>query len=331
MRPGHAVLLSLVLHALLALGLSWMPVFVPDRPRPFTLELASPTEQEKQDARKALEKDPRQVVRQVELPDKMKSKAERKARFWSERDQTTLEETRAQASGLTANRSAQSPSAKQGVPGLPSDGGNGERRKGRGRRRTAKTLFLKPEALPRGEGDLASAAVQREQKQENQDDGESRPLHIPSFARLGGYERGESTVGESLPSDIKFGSLTALNTDRYVHYSFYARFEELFRHRWVKYVRSALFNYQTHERRTRGEQSWTTRLEIVLDRQGHFQRGILHEGCGLKALDAAPVEAMQEVRQVPNPPAEMVQKDGTVRLMYEFDVQFVAQYAAGSE
>ena len=140
-----------------------------------------------------------------------------------------------------------------------------------------------------------------------------------------------NTVGETLPSDIKFGSFTALNADRYVHYSFYARFEDLFRHRWVKYVRSALFTYQSQNKRLHGEENWTTRLEIVLDRQGHFQRALLHEGSGFKALDAAPVEAMQEVKQVPNPPAEMVQKDGTVRLMYEFDVQFVAQYAAGSD
>ena len=83
MRSRDAALLSLAIHALLAFGLSQMPRFEPYRPPPFALELAAPTEQEKQDARKALEKGQRQVVRQTELPEKMKAKekAERKARF----------------------------------------------------------------------------------------------------------------------------------------------------------------------------------------------------------------------------------------------------------
>jgi TonB family protein len=341
MSLGRAVSLSIAVHLLLALALSFMPRFEPPRPKPFVLELAAPTEQEKQDARRAIEKGVRQVVRQVEVPESLKAKSERPARFHSERDQAVLKETRAAASGLTQNRSAESSSARPGIPGLKSDGGLGEQSQGRRSRRWP-NLDLRPrrpalraEAIEaRGTGDIAAggrAPARNEAEAQESAAGGSRPLRLPNLARLGGLERGESTIGEELPADIKYGSFTALNTDRYVHYSFYARFEERFRQRWVKYFRAALFHYQNGGRGWRGDEKWTTRMEIVLDAQGRFMRGILHEGSGFKALDAAPVEAMHEVAQVPNPPAEMVLGDGTVRLMYEFNVQLVPRYAVGSE
>ena len=335
MNRRVAIAASLFIHLALAYGLSRLPQFRPAPPRPFVLELQSPTEQERQDARKELEKGLKQVVRQTEVPERMKTARDRPARFYSERDQAVLEETRATISGLTQNRSSEASAGRSGgVPGLeakqkPSKSARAEEKKRVGGRKRPQ-INLMPEPNFGGLGDVAQGATTQSQDSEDQERPVgSRPLRFPNLSRLGGLERGESTVGETLPEDIKFGSFTSLNTDRYVHYSFYARFEELFRHRWVKYVRAALFSYQNGARVARGDENWTTRLEIVLDRDGHFKRGILHEGSGFKALDAAPVEAMQEIPQVPNVPSEMVRSDQTVRLMYEFNVQFVPQYAAG--
>ena len=55
------------------------------------------------------------------------------------------------------------------------------------------------------------------------------PIRLPRPNEL--TEQGPSTVGEALPTDIALGSFTALNTDRFRYYSFYARIEELVRFR----------------------------------------------------------------------------------------------------
>jgi hypothetical protein len=118
-----------------------------------------------------------------------------------------------------------------------------------------------------------------------------------------------------MPSDIEVGDFTALSADRDRHFSFYSRFETLFRHHWVGQVRQAAL-------RQRGlrEGVYSTRLEIVLGRDGAFQRCSLYFGSGVRGFDAAPELAMLEVKKIPNPPAEMVREDGTVRLLYQFDV-----------
>jgi TonB family protein len=142
------------------------------------------------------------------------------------------------------------------------------------------------------------------------------------------FDQGFSTTGEKLPDTIKIGRFTALNTDRYLYYAFYARAEELFRPYWEKYVRAAMFTYQA-QHKTQGNEMWTSRLEILLDSQGRFVKGILRESSGLSSLDLAPVQAFQEAQRIPNPPPEMVKEDGLIHMDYEFTVEMSPQFASG--
>jgi TonB family protein len=137
---------------------------------------------------------------------------------------------------------------------------------------------------------------------------------------FGGVEAGVSTFGEAAPSDVRFGDFTALNTDRNLFYSFYARMEEKIRHRWVDYARAAIYNLPSDPRRQTGKDAWVTKLEVVLDREGRFVRAILHESSGIGSLDSAPVQAFKEAHQFPNPPLDLVKSDGTIRIYYAFNV-----------
>jgi hypothetical protein len=156
------------------------------------------------------------------------------------------------------------------------------------------------------EGDLAIA-------QKNAED-EAKPLHLPFDPRIAGA----STFGENVP-DAQLGNFTALNTDRFTYYSFYARVEEQIRHRWVKFVRAAVYGGEVPPTNRQLE----TRLEIVLDREGRYLRSILHQTSGVKILDRAPARAFAEAQRIPHPPREMVKDDGTIRLMYAFNVEQV--------
>ncbi|MCM2280540.1 MAG: hypothetical protein NDI61_01690 [Bdellovibrionaceae bacterium] len=260
----------------------------------------------------------RSFARQPDVPQEMLTKNDRaKRRFASEREQTVLEETRAAESGLTKNRSTQATGPKPRLGALAP----------RSSARTAQKpppLASSIQTFEHGlEGGRGSASTDNS----FDDDPNSKPLTFPSMARFG-LEAGRSTFGEMAPRDLKIGQMTALNTDRFLYYSFYERAQELVYHHWAKYVRAVLYSYQRSGRAT-GDEFWVTRVEIVLDREGHFLKGLLHQGSGLQSLDLAPVHAFREAKQIPHPPPEMIKDDGTIRMDWEFAVQMIPTYASG--
>lgn len=268
-----------------------------------------------------------QIVRKTDLPPEALTPDSKEARrrFLSADRQTVKEESQAARSGLTENRSN-------------SDQSNNER----SRQATEKRPSLEknsPENSPDKLG--ASRARKREPEEVPSSalDGvlvkkflterdrpavsPTRPgeLLLPSDPRR---IPGVSTSGELLPSDVKIGDFTALNTDRFTYYTFYARVEEQIRHRWVRFVKAALYGGGDVPI---GRNEFMTNLEIVLNRRGEFVRAIIHQESGSKDLDSAPVLAFREARMIPNPPREMLKPDGTIRLLYSFHVDQVPPLA----
>lgn len=248
-------------------------------------------------------------VRKVDVPEKLISREKHQARFASAEELSVIEETRARATDMTANRSneASGPPARQ-------------------RKTAAKNARSKLDLRPRsalekvqeelrksGDGDILLArSIKREEKT-----GTTAESLMPSF---GGLEKGISTFGESVPDDVKFGELTALNTDRHLFYTFYARMEEKIRFRWVTYARAAVYSLGADPRKATGRDIWVTKLEVLLDRDGHYQRSILHSSSGIRSLDQAPLQAFRDAGQFPNPPQEMIKDDGLIHIYYSFSV-----------
>ncbi len=134
-------------------------------------------------------------------------------------------------------------------------------------------------------------------------------------------DKGESTVGEALPTDLAVGSFTALNTDQYQFYSFYSRIEELIRFRWETKVRDALDIFDRRRLLGRiGDKNWTTQAVFLLDRHGKLQKILVMKESGITSFDQAAISSFQEVMLFPNPPKEMVEGDGFIRLKYSFTV-----------
>lgn len=329
MRYFRAFIFSLIVH-IVALLVFWLmadknvqsPKLAPE---PTVVELMESPELPRRPNQPPLNE--KQFVRQTQTPEELKTNQKRDKRFSSEEEQVVLEERQARASGMTANRSSSSSEAGQPKP----DSKPEPQTKNASR---DKALNVKPEsALKRfaeqelvgGLGDVAQTAEQEEKKVvENS----GKPL---DFSRFGSVERGVSTTGEQLPDDIKFGDFTALNTDRHLYYSFYARIEQMIRPRWVNYARAVVYNLENGHEVVQGRATWTTKLEVILDKKGTFQKALLHEGSGVKSLDSAPVQAFRDAMQFPNPPPEMVKADGTIRIYYAFSVNLVPRYASVSE
>ena len=275
-----------------------------------------------------------QIVRKAEIPPELKDLSVKPVRrFLSEDKQTVKKETRAAASGMTENRSDTdlSPSRPEARPASEA-ASSPKSQAAKTKRAREKTEEVLPNSIfKEGLGDVLaelkpdkktedyrmsktdSRGLSRDMARDVTRD-MARDLALPSDPRR---NRGISTSGEVLPADVQIGDFTALNTDRFIYYTYYARIEEQIRHRWVRYVKAAIFGGGDIPD---GAREFTTNLEIVLDRDGTFVRAILHDGSGSKDIDAAPMLAFREAHKIPHPPREMVKADGTIRLYYAFHV-----------
>ncbi|MNT09220.1 Gram-negative bacterial tonB protein [compost metagenome] len=146
------------------------------------------------------------------------------------------------------------------------------------------------------------------------------------MSRLNG---GVSRVGESLPTDVSVGSFTALNTDRYTFYTFYARIEELVRFRWETQVGRAIDSFDRNTLLQASDRNWITQVEFILDARGELKQAIIMKSSGIKQFDMAAVNAFKEARIFPNPPRELVEEDGYIHLKYSFNVNYRPPAMAG--
>ena len=122
-----------------------------------------------------------------------------------------------------------------------------------------------------------------------------------------------------LPNSLMKGSFTALNTDRYPFYSFFERIRQLIAYRWITRVRANLSQQPKSfwKRYARGKR-WHTEIEVQLDKKGHYLSAHLLKSSQVEGLDQAAIQAFAEAAHFPNPPQELVDEDGLIRLRYGF-------------
>lgn len=228
------------------------------------------------------------VVRQALVPEKMKAPDdETLARFLSEQKQRVREETRAAQNGMTANRSNRGTSQQNTPPQPPTHSG-----------------------------------MKASEEKEKDKDGYQNVDITKELQEMNRFNDGMSTIGESMPRDMKVGSFTALNTDRYLFYTFYARMEELIRYRWETRVQQAINNFDRPTLSQAGNRNWTTHVEFLLDKTGQLRQALIMKESGIMAFDAAAVNAFRDAKVFPNPPQEMIQDDGFIHVKFSFTVNY---------
>lgn len=235
----------------------------------------------------AQDKKPSQsIVRKSFVPEKMKApEDETLARFLSEQKQRVKVESQAANSGMTENRSNTAAS-------------NPDRERERPQQR------------------------ERTRNEETDKDGYRSVDISKELQEMNRMNQGFSTVGESLPTDVKVGSFTALNTDRYLYYTFYARIEELVRFRWESMVSDAIHGFDRNTLMTAGNRNWVTQVEFLLDRTGLLKSAVIMKESGIQRFDLAAVNAFKDARIFPNPPQEMIKEDGMIHLRFTFNVNY---------
>lgn len=287
-RIVWVLLASLCIHLLIALGLLQVPADWAQHA--ITPPLAEIDLIEKPAPSKTA--DDRLVVRQTQIPNHFRDEdLKDKARFLSEDDQRVLQETRARRTGLTRNGHA-----------LPPDS------------------WMKTMPTPRTQTSARTRGPAFE------DRGGPMPIQLPKPQDLPPvpmFDDAPSAVGERLPDDVSIGELTALNTDRFKYYSFYSRVEELVRFRWESALQRAINAFDRgYLTKVIGRRNWITRIEFWISPEGRYLSAHIYKEAGVRAFDLAAVSAFREAGVFPNPPAEMIDKDGVIRLQYTFNVHW---------
>lgn len=152
------------------------------------------------------------------------------------------------------------------------------------------------------------------------------PLPLPGVV---GHESrtGYSALAEFVP-DVQQGGFTSLNSDQFVHYTFYARTNEQIRNRWVALIRNFVNNHMVTDINQLAQKTQMTEVEIILNPDGHFEKAILRQGAESRELDEIAITAFRLAAPFNNPPSEMVADDGFIHLHYGFHVQFRPRFVA---
>jgi protein TonB len=136
-----------------------------------------------------------------------------------------------------------------------------------------------------------------------------------------------STIAEHIPN-VKRGGFTVLNTDQFTYYSFFNRVNEQIRMRWtgkIRRVSNSLHPKIINQLALLGRE---TRVELVLSKTGDFVSVFVDQTSGAEILDRAATDALIEATPFLNPPLDLVDTDGFIRLNYSFFVEWQGRQLA---
>lgn len=133
-----------------------------------------------------------------------------------------------------------------------------------------------------------------------------------------GASGADSSQTNDYLKDLEKGAETLLSTREFVYYSFYARIRRQLNQHWGGKVREKLTKIVKEGRSIASNDDKVTRLMITLNQKGQLVKVQVLSDSGIRDLDDAAIEAFQEAAPFPNPPAGIVDTDGTIKIRWDF-------------
>ncbi len=118
--------------------------------------------------------------------------------------------------------------------------------------------------------------------------------------------------------DVIDGDFTRLNTRRFKHYSFYSRVKEQLRSHWNPLIRQEVYFVYSTTRSLASLGKRRTTLRVTLDKKGYLKKIELLTSSDNKKVDNAAIQAFRTAAPFPNPPSELLEKDGYMRVFWDF-------------
>lgn len=115
-----------------------------------------------------------------------------------------------------------------------------------------------------------------------------------------------------LDDGLAEGAENLLNTRSSRFYSFYSRIYESIGPLWESRAREV----PRQNRLTPGD--YITKVEVILDQQGNLRDLRIFESAGVRAFDQAVLDSWRKLERFPNPPRELLEKDGLLHMGWTF-------------
>lgn len=148
-----------------------------------------------------------------------------------------------------------------------------------------------------------------------------KPASVPTPGGRAGD--GFSATDDHLEG-IAVGANTLLNAREFKFYAFYERVREKLSDRWNTRLAAAFQEIWAQSDSTvDGEH--ITKVQVELDSTGQLKRVMLVGSSGVTSFDRAATDAFREAAPFPNPPKEMIETQGSVRIHWDFVVIATAE------
>ncbi len=138
------------------------------------------------------------------------------------------------------------------------------------------------------------------------------------YKPLGNLGPGQTAASNDYLKPVAEGSQTLLNTKEFAFYSFYQRVRQQLEQFWEPSLRDRLDKMINRGRTIASDREHSTRLMVVLNKEGVITKIQVENTSGLIDLDEVAIEAFNKAGPFPNPPSGMVEIDGKVRVEWEF-------------
>ena len=245
----------------------------------------------------------------VEQPPSIHKEKPKSAKYLSAENQRVEKETRATKTGDFNNEAGGSitPSGRT----VPRDQTH------RNNRSTPQKTFFKKQALKKVNPDTLSILKDLTPKvsltpRENLTPNAKKPL--PQSSRKAGRE---SATRDYL-KDKEKGIQTLLNTREFAYYSYYQRIRKKIQLFWEPAIKQKVHHIFATGRKIASTQDRITKVIIVLNDRGELVNVQVLGQSGIRDLDEAAVEAFRAAEPFPNPPKGMTEKDGKIRIRWDF-------------
>jgi TonB family protein len=307
-RFWREILVSIALHIIVWSVLSLVPS-PPPVSTPLTFDVIPSRPQRAKKTSQSEKADA--VVRNSQiLPENRTDSTDDPTKFLSEQTQRVKQQTRAALSGLTANRSQKAePSSKEKGKSEAKDTES---------KKSAQSQIQDQDGLQRFFPRKIRFPDPKMAQQESEKRGD--PSSQQSRVQQQFTDLGQSTLAEDV-QNVKVGDVTALNTDRYLYYSYFARAQELLWNEWSPHVQ-ALMDRPPASMIGGLQHRFTTTLEVWFYPNGNVHSTHIMKPSGVPELDRLAELSFQRVRVIPNPPREKIEADGLIHFQWGLTVEY---------
>ncbi len=133
-----------------------------------------------------------------------------------------------------------------------------------------------------------------------------------------GFNELHSTTDEYLP-DLDLGPRTLLSAREYAHWGFIDRIKSQVSSPWRRSIDKRVGALLLMGQVLRKEES-TTKIHVEMNSEGEVKDVFIISSSGSEMLDSAAVEAFKRAGPFPNPPKQLIRKNGGIAIRWTFVV-----------